>query len=109
MHIKFQFSGGYGGLFAAQPLTLDFDAAALSKPDRDKLLTLIGDSKILEQARVPEAGSDAARDTYSYKLEVEDRGVTRIYAFDDVSAPVTVRPLLQFLQQLALQQRGPAD
>lgn len=102
MHIKFEFSGGYGGLFAAQPLTLDLDAAALPQPDRDKLLTLIGEAKILKQV----GASEAARDTYSYKLEIEDRGVTTVRTFDDLSAPGTVRPLLQFLQKLALQQRA---
>ncbi len=106
MHIRFEFSGGYGGLFAAQPLTLDLDAAALSETDRDELLTLIGEAKLLEQTAQPEAGSKAARDSFQYKLEIEDRGVSRAYGYDDVSAPAVVRPLLQFLQKLAMQRRA---
>ena len=106
MRIWFEFSGGYGGLFAAQPLALDLDAAALLDSDRDELLTLIGEAKLLEQTAQPSAGSRAARDSFQYKLEIEDRGVNRAYGFDDVSAPAAVRPLLQFLQKLAMQRRA---
>ena len=102
MHIKFQVSGGFGGLFAALPLTLAIDDAELPQPDRDKLLTLLGEAKLLEQV----GASEAARDTYQYRLEIEDGAANRVHTFDDVSAPATVRPLLQFLQKLAVQQRA---
>jgi hypothetical protein len=106
MRIKFEFQGGYGGLFATKPLACEVDVEQLPEDTRSKLLDLIRDAGVIEAAEqggAPKAGR--ARDAYAYRLEIEDRGSQRSMAFDDASAPPEMRPLLQFLQELALERR----
>lgn len=106
MRIRFEFQGGYGGLFAAKPLAYDVDFDQLSDEVRTKLLDLIQTAGVLEAEEgggAPKAGR--GRDVYNYRLEIQDRGLRRSMAFDDASAPPKVRPLLQFLQELALERR----
>ena len=106
MRIRFEFQGGYGGLFAAKPLAYDVDTDQLPDEAGTKLLKLIQSAGIMEAeepGRAPKAGR--GRDVYNYRLEIQDRGLRRSMAFDDASAPPQVRPLLQFLQELALERR----
>ena len=106
MRIRFEFQGGYGGLFAAKPLAYDVDTDQLPEAVRTKLLGLIQGAGIMEAeepGRAAKAGR--GRDVYNYRLEIQDQGLRRTMAFDDASAPAEVRPLLQFLQQLALEKR----
>jgi hypothetical protein len=51
----------------------------------------------------PKAGR--GRDLFNYRLQIQDQGLRKSMAFDDASAPPRVRPLLQFLQELALERR----
>lgn len=106
MRIKFEFQGGYGGLFAAKPLAYDVDLDQLPDEVRTKLMGLIQNAGIMEAEQErggPKAGR--VRDAFAYRLQIQDQGARRSMAFDDASAPSEVRPLLQFLQELALQRR----
>lgn len=106
MRIRFEFQGGYGGLFAAKPLAYDVDTDELPDELRTRLLALIQDAGILEgEDRGPVPKAARGRDVQSYRLWIQDQGASRSWAFDDASAPTEVRPLLQLLQKLALERR----
>jgi hypothetical protein len=105
MQIEFSFSGGYGGLFAAQPRRCDFDSDELPEVDRERLHSLIQSSRILTFSPGQYTAGDAPqRDIFVYSLSITDAGSTRVFKFDDVSAPSSVQPLLQFLKELALRE-----
>lgn len=106
MRIRFEFQGGYGGLFAAKPLTYDIDTDELPDAVRTELMGLIRSAGIME-AEEPDRAAKAGRgrDVYNYRLEIQDQGLRRSMAFDDANAPAKVRPLLQFLQKLAMERR----
>lgn len=106
MRITFEMSGGYGGLFAKRPLSYHVDTDELPEPVREKLLGLVRSCGILElQSEQMVPASPRRPDVYSYALSVTERGVTSFYSFDDVSAPAAIRPLLQYLQERAVEQR----
>lgn len=106
MRIRFEFQGGYGGLFAAKPLAYDVDTDQLPDAVRTELMGLIRSAGIME-AEEPDlvAKAGRGRDVFNYRLQIQDQGLRRSMAFDDASAPPKVRPLLQFLQELALERR----
>jgi hypothetical protein len=106
MRIEFECSGGYGGLFAKQPLSYRVESEDLPEEMSDKLLQLIGSSGLLDLDAVA-AKPGPARDTFTYKLSLRDRTIDKRFTFDDVSAPPAVRPLLNFLKELALGARQP--
>lgn len=106
MRIKFEFQGGYGGLFAAQPLTCDVDVDQLPQEVRSELMGLIANAGIMgAESAQRRRSAGRARDAYEYRLQIQDEGSQKSLAFNDASAPSEVRPLLQFLQQLALERR----
>ena len=105
MRIALELSGGYGGLFAKQPLTYWIDTQDMPKETREKLLELIRDSGLLKDEIRPAAGDARARDTFSYRLSVQDGDRTAELACDDVTAPESIRPLLGFLKNLAMAAR----
>ena len=106
MKIEFEFSGGYGGMFAAKPLRYRLDTDEMPQAVRDELLALVRTSGILElEGKVKKATSGPQRDVFTYQLSILEAGKTRSFTFDDVTAPPSVRPLLQFLQKHALEQR----
>lgn len=106
MRVRFDFQGGYGGLFAATPLSHQLDTDQLPEDVRAQLLELIQRAGILEAGGQQATAESRARDTYRYRLWIQDEAVSGSWAFDDVSAPPEVRPLLNFLQRLALEQRA---
>jgi hypothetical protein len=109
LRIKFEFQGGYGGLFAAQPLACDFEIDQLPHEERTKLVELIENAGIMEaESGQRRRSAGRARDVYDYRLRIQDQGPEKSLAFNDATAPSEVRPLLQFLQQLALERRRSA-
>ncbi|MHC4732676.1 MAG: protealysin inhibitor emfourin [Planctomycetota bacterium] len=106
MHIEFEFSGGYGGLFAAKPLGYRVETDDLPDELRDKLLALIRDSGVLELKPAQEAGGPGPqRDVFTYSLTIGGGAAARSFTFDDASASPAVRPLLSLLRELAVEQR----
>lgn len=106
LRIKFEFQGGYGGLFAAEPLACDVEVDQLPHELRSKLMGLIENAGIMEaESGQRRRSAGGARDAYDYRLQIQDQGSQKSMAFNDASAPSEVRPLLQFLQQLALERR----
>jgi len=106
MRIEFEFSGGYGGLFAARPLGYRAETDELPDEERDKLLALVRDSGVLELKPARDAGgAGPQRDVFTYRLMIGEGAAAKTFAFDDASAPPAVRPLLSFLRELAMEQR----
>jgi hypothetical protein len=104
VRIDFEMSGGYGGLFAAQPLRLQLDTEELPAAVRDELATLVDDSGLLqaENTRTFERGPQ--RDALQYRVTISD-GQAKSFALDDATAPVAARPLLERLKSMAIEKR----
>lgn len=105
MRIEFEMSGGYGGLFAKQPLALRLSADDLPEPARRALTDLVAASGLWEAAA---AGPrpPGRPDVLHYALAITREGRTRRFEFDDVSLPAAARPLVQFLQARAIERRA---
>ena len=106
MHVEFEFSGGYGGLFATEPLTYRAELEELPEETRSRLSELIRSSGLLEsEPPAVREGTGQARDTFTYRLSIREKNSIRRFCVDDVSAPPGVHPLLDFLRDLALESR----
>jgi len=98
-------SGGYGGLFALRPLSCHVDTLELSEAAREELLALVRSSGLLGAAAAEAPAASGRPDVYHYRLGIAHEGGAASFAFDDLTAPAAVRPLLQYLQQRAVQER----
>lgn len=99
-------SGGYGGLFALNPLSCQVDTEELPDSDSQRLADLVRRSGLLTPpAERPSPGAGPPPDVYAYELSVADGGELRTFFFDDTTVPSEVRPLLQYLQECAVQNR----
>lgn len=104
MRISFEMSGGYGGLFAKQPLFCEIDTDKLGELKKREILDIVLSSGILDLS--PEEGGTTLRpDVFIYRLTVTQDGDARQFAFDDITAPAAVRPLLQYFQTHAMKVR----
>lgn len=103
MRIEFEFAGGYGGLFAKQPLALRLDTDALAEDERTELMRLIQASGLLEMApTAPQGRPGQTRDAFAYRLTLRDEATDKSFAFDDATAPASVHPLLADLRRRAM-------
>lgn len=106
MRIEFECSGGYGGLFAKEPLSYRVDTGTLPKDLGDELLRLIDASGLLERDAAAATGKPGmGRDVFNYRISIRDQGSAKTFVFDDISAPPAARPLLNYLRQRAIEQR----
>jgi hypothetical protein len=107
MRIEFEMSGGYGGLFAKQPLALRVTVEDLPEDARRELTDLVAASALLEAAGAePEPRPVGRPDVLQYTLAISQEGQTRRFDFDDVTLPAAARPLVQWLQSRAVEQRA---
>jgi hypothetical protein len=104
MRIEFEMSGGYGGLFAKQPLALRVSADDLPEEARRELTDLVAASGLWEAEPGPKP--PGRPDVLHYALAITREGRTRRFEFDDVSLPAAARPLVQFLQARAIERRA---
>ena len=103
MQIEFRMTGGYGGLFATRPLTCRVEAEELPEPARRALAALLDSDSASAGARL------ATRpDVLVYQVSTIAGSEPRTWSWDDATAPPAVRPLLQYLQERAIEQRGSA-
>ncbi len=107
MLIGFQFSGGYGGLFAKQPLSICIDTDNITVEERNELLTLLKSSGLLDTKLTSTAmKSTRHRDVFTYRLTIREQEMEMTFSFDDTTVPVATRPLLAFLKQLAIEKKN---
>ncbi len=97
-------SGGFGGLFVAEPLGLSLDVATLADPDRSELLDLIARSGLAE-APTGHADDPMLRDGVTYHLTVSTSEATDEYSWMETTIPPEVRPLLEWLRRRAIANR----
>jgi hypothetical protein len=101
-HIKVSFrqSGGVGGLI----LGADLDTASLPPREAAQLRSLVQATNVASTPADDTEGRMSppdARDLTQYEIEVTTKKGTRRLAFDDMSVPAKVEPLLQFLRSRA--------
>lgn len=107
MRIEFEMSGGYGGLFAKEPLALRVTVEDLPEDAGRELTGLVAASGLLEAPGTgPEPGTAGRPDVLRYTLAISQEGQTRRFVFDDVTLPAAARPLVQYLQSRAVAQRA---
>lgn len=102
MHIKFERSGGFAGLL----LTYQADTDELPQEVAEELLRLVESSGVFELQ--PDEVAPAASgppDVFFYQLSLSEGSRKKSLSFNDVTAPATLRPLLGYLQKLALDQK----
>ena len=105
MRLRFEMSGGYGGIFATRPLAYDVTLDELPDSDRRALSDVLSASGLLEAS--PLASAPPSRpDALTYRLTITAGGQSRRFVFDDISVPPAARPLLQHLQARAITLRA---
>jgi len=102
LHIHYECSGGYANL----RLTLTVDTDDLPPQLAKELLRLVKASGVfnIKPSEVTPA-SHGPPDVFLYQLSLSDAKRTQALALNDVTVPVTLRPLLTLLQQIALEQQ----
>lgn len=104
MHVRFEMTGGYGGLFALEPLVAEVDSASLPEDERDRVLEMA--RAAIASTVVPPEEAEPLPDLMTYKLRIVDDGVWEA-VLDDRTVPERAWPLIDYMRDLAL--RGRAD
>lgn len=102
MRIDFERSGGFAGL----RLTYRADADDLAPQLAEELAALVESSGFfdIQQSEVEPAPAGPP-DVFLYRLSLSQGGREKTLSFNDVTAPATLRPLLERLQKLALEKK----
>ncbi|MEB2629410.1 protealysin inhibitor emfourin [Peribacillus frigoritolerans] len=98
MHIKFSCIGGFANL----DLNFEIDTDELPKEKYEELQNL------MKQADLPNAAQSKmvktqGFDSFSYQLDIADEKRKQSFSFTDISAPEEVRPLLDYLRNIAIE------
>ena len=103
MRIDFECSGGFANL----RLAYHADTAELPPELADELLSLVLNSGVFElkQSEVEPKPKGGPPDVFFYRLTLSEGGKTKSLLFNDVTAPMSLHPLLALLRKLALDQR----
>jgi hypothetical protein len=102
MLIDFEFSGGFANL----RFKYNVDTDTLPPQLAEELLRLVDDSGVFSiQPGEVAPGSHGPPDVLSYRLSLSGSGGTQSLVMNDVTVPVRLRPLLTFLQKLAIEQK----
>ena len=104
MQIDFGSSGGVSN----QELAYQVDTDTLPEPEAKEVLRLVESSGVFE-IQQSDANPNVAvgrADVITYRLSLSDSDRQTTLWLNDVTAPVSVRPLLGYLQDLALKKQG---
>ena len=104
MQIDFASSGGVTN----QELAYQVDTNTLPKEQAQELTSLVESSDVfdLQQDDINSDATIGRADLISYRLTLSDGARQTTLWMNDVTAPASVRPLLAFLQDLALHQKN---
>ncbi|MET1180602.1 protealysin inhibitor emfourin [Peribacillus simplex] len=100
MHIKFSCIGGFANL----DLNFQIDTDELPKEQKEELQNLMMTADLpnaAESKKVKAQGFDA----FSYQLVIADEKKQQSFSFTDITAPEEVRPLLDYLRDLAIEKK----
>ena len=84
MRIKFEMSGGYGGLFATKPLALDVNTEGLPDETRNKLIDMVEASGVRHMAPNVPPPASSIRDAFQYAGR---------FSFTQVGRPTSLKAL----------------
>ncbi|MEF2093268.1 protealysin inhibitor emfourin [Bacillus sp. CFBP9009] len=99
MHIKFSCIGGFANL----DLNFQIDTEKLPKEKNEELQNLMKAADLPNASQSKMAGAKAQGfDAFSYQLDIADEK-KQSYSFTDITAPEEVRPLLDYLRNLAIE------
>ena len=101
MKVHFEMSGGYGGLYAADPLAVDVDIEALPEDERAELRRMARDA--MASPPVPDH-PDVAPDLMTYRLRIDDGDRWEVVV-DDRTMTEDMLPLVEYMQSIAIQKR----
>ena len=101
MYVDFEFSGGYAFLCASYQGSTD----EMTQENSKKFTDLVKNSGILElkQSDISN-GTKKGIDLFNYKVSISNVGRKTSLSFDDMSVPEKIRPLLECLKELAIEQ-----
>lgn len=104
MQIDFAMSGGV----VNQQLTYRADTQTMQQEEARELLRLVDSSGVfdLEPGNIHTEGTVGRTDVITYRLSLSDGNKQTTLWLNDISAPAALRPLLSFLRERALEQRG---
>jgi hypothetical protein len=100
MRVDFEREGGYA------PLRLEYHANTDELPNEiaKKLLDLVRSSGITEIQQSDLAStSQVFPDMFTYRLSLSEGGKLKSLSFNDITIPSSLHPLLELLQELALE------
>lgn len=102
MQIDFESSGGYANL----RLTYRGNTDELPQELAEELLRLVENSSVFQLQQSEVAPKSAGPpDVFFYRLSLHEGSRQISLSFNDFTAPVSLRPLLARLRQLAIEQR----
>lgn len=102
MHINFTSSGGFANL----QLAYRGDTSELPQDVAEKLSELVESSAFFDIRQSDLAPTSAGPpDVFSYHVSLSEGNRHNSLSVNDVTAPASLRPLLSFLQKLALDQK----
>ncbi|MED3910531.1 hypothetical protein P4597_15240 [Peribacillus simplex] len=100
MHIKFSCIGGFANL----DLNFQIDTDELPKEQNEELQNLLKTADLPNAAESKMAGVKAqGADSFSYQLDIADEKKKQSFSFTDITAPEEIRPLLDYLRNLAIE------
>lgn len=102
MQIRFERDGGFAGLL----FSCCADTDELPSEAAEELRQLVEDSGFFNlQPGSPMPAPLGPPDTFRYRISLSDCGRLKSLSFRDHAVPAALRPLLNYLQQLALEQK----
>jgi hypothetical protein len=109
MRVRFEMSGGYGGLFAAEPLEVDVDSSTLPEKERAAFVEMV--RVAMASDAVGAEQGEVMPDLMTYKLRIVDEGAaedapTWEAVVDDRTVPDEMVPLIDYMRTAALRRRA---
>ncbi|PCD06277.1 hypothetical protein CMV16_19065 [Peribacillus simplex] len=98
MHIKFSCIGGFANL----DLNFGIDIDELPKEKYEELQNLMKHADLPNAAQSKMVKTQGF-DSFSYQLDIADEKKKQSFSFTDTTAPEEVRPLLDYLRNLAIE------
>ncbi|MEY8734238.1 protealysin inhibitor emfourin [Peribacillus frigoritolerans] len=98
MHIKFSCIGGFANL----DLNFEIDIDELPKEKYEELQNLMKHADLPNAAQSKMVKTQGF-DSFSYQLDIADEKKKQSFSFTDTTAPEEVRPLLDYLRNLAIE------
>lgn len=97
MKIHFERSGGFAGM----TMNVDIDPHALSSTEREVLMTHVSNAEFFALPTAIVDPSSTGADRYNYRITIESSDRTHTVECTDGSAPASLTPLLEWLNDSA--------